>query len=233
MAAIPSFPQPQVELTLKPVPSSPQNDVISVENQILALAAQLSKEQRKRVLAQAFADDLKLLVTQETEAARQLGLVKGTEQASVQQEQATANLKGELELQKAALAELIANFKPAELQLPANVLPTLMNWQVEAVFRVLGHETRDKQFLLENLQQVVAETVLLKGVDVHCHPSDINYLAELIKAHPHINNVVANTSLTPGDIRVVCGDTQITSSLAQRLQQLSAHILTFAETCND
>lgn len=233
MAAIPSFPAPQVEKTLKPAPLSPQTDVISVEEQILAFAAQLGQDQRKRVLAQVFADDLKLLVTQETDAAQKLGLIKGTEQAALQQEQAIANLKAEQELQKTALADLIANFKPAELQLPANILPAMMTWQVEAVFRVLGHEARDKQFLLENLQKVVAETVLLKGVDLHCHPDDFEYLKEPVKVHPHINHVITNANLQPGDIRLVFGDSQITSSLAQRLQQLSSQILTLAESCHD
>lgn len=233
MSAIPSFPLPKVAQTMSPEPLAQQADAISLADQLLALAGQLSKEQRKRVLAQVFADDLKILVTQETEAAQKAGFAKGSEQASAQQEQVLAELKAELERQKAALADMITNFKPAELQLPDNLLPAMMNWQVEAVFRVLGHEARDKQFLLENLQQVVAETVLLQGVDLQCHPDDSAYLAEPVKAHPHINNIIPNPTLQPGDIRVVFGDSQITSSLAVRLQQLSSQLLTLAESCHD
>jgi flagellar biosynthesis/type III secretory pathway protein FliH len=233
MSAIQSFPLPTVAETSVAVAKPQIHDVVSASDQVLALAEQLDKEQRKRILAQVFADDLKLLVTQETDNAHKLGLAEGVKQAKAQSEQVTECLKAELVEQKSQLAELIANLKPTDLQLPVDVMPSLVNWQAEAVFRVLGHEVRDKQFLLANLKQVVAETALLQGIELHCHPVDVVYLTEPVRAHRHLNKVVANPALLPGDIRMVCGDSYVTTSLAARLQQLSAQLLDLAEYSND
>lgn len=186
---------------------------------------QLSSDERKRLIARVFADDVKALVHQETQAGRAEGFAKGQADASEQIATETAELQQQLAEQLAVVTGFIDSFDVDALTLQETSFEQMYGWAVKACYQVLLCELKDPSILTRQLQTLIKETVAERELVLEVHSSQVSVLKPALVLHPNISKVVANDQLQVGEFRLRLGRGEILSSLPTRVEQFHQLVL--------
>jgi hypothetical protein len=228
MNLTPSFPRAvATEQVSETLVSNDVMPVVSVSAEKVAEESllQLSPEERKRLIAHVFADDVKALVHQETQAGRAEGFALGQADAGEKIDKETAELKQQLAEQLEIVTGFIDRFDVDSLTLQETSFEQMYGWAVKACYQVLLCELTDPTILTRQLQTLIKETVAERELILEVHSSQVSVLKPALVLHPNISKVVANEQLKVGEFRLRLGRGEILSSLPSRLDQFHQLIL--------
>jgi len=228
MNLTPSFPRAlTTEQPAEPVLASEVTSVVAVSAEEIAEDSlmQLTPDERKRLIARVFADDVKALVHQETQAGRAEGFAKGQAEASEKLATETAELQQQLAEQLQIVTGFIDRFDVEALTLQETSFEQMYGWAVKACYQVLLCELKDPSILTRQLQTLIKETVAERELVLEVHSSQVSVLKPALVLHPNISKVVANDQLQVGEFRLRLGRGEILSSLPTRVEQFHQLIL--------